>query len=464
MGKRKKQSSAIMKDMTAGSPIRLILSFAAPLFIGNIFQQIYTMIDTMEMGYFVGDDAISAVGAASSLYNLLMSLTISMNNGYAIIVTQAFGGRDEEKLRQSIAGTAVLNTGMTFLVTAAALLFLRPLLRFMNTPEGIFDQTFSYMLILCAGLFTTVCYNMFASILRAVGNSRTPLYILIVSSIINVLLDLFFIIVLKLGVVGTALGTVLAQALSAFLCGRVLLRDYRVLLPQKGDLQASRPLWPQLLSSGAAMALMMCVVNLGTLIFQRANNVLGENMIAAYAAARKIIEAFMQPLGTIATANSTFVSQNWGAGKYLRIRTTLRKVMGLEVLWGVIACVIVYLIDEPLIRLITGTQNEDIIAGGVLAMRVSLPFFPVLGVLLCLRTAMQAMGYKAAPVASSCVELMMKGVGAALLIPACGYLGTSITEPLTWTLMTAFLVTAYLLQRKKIYSEQYHLDGQEVKA
>ena len=191
MGKRKKQSSAIMKDMTAGSPIRLILSFAAPLFIGNIFQQIYTMIDTMEMGYFVGDDAISAVGAASSLYNLLMSLTISMNNGYAIIVTQAFGGRDEEKLRQSIAGTAVLNTGMTFLVTAAALLFLRPLLRFMNTPEGIFDQTFSYMLILCAGLFTTVCYNMFASILRAVGNSRTPLYILIVSSIINVLLDLF---------------------------------------------------------------------------------------------------------------------------------------------------------------------------------------------------------------------------------------------------------------------------------
>lgn len=462
--RRKKQSSAKMVDMTIGSPIRLILSFAAPLFIGNIFQQIYTMVDTMEMGYFVGDDAISAIGAASSLYNLLMSLTISMNNGYAIVVTQAFGGRDGEKLRQSIAGTAVLNIGMTVLVTVGALLFMRPLLRFMNTPEEIFDQSFVYMLILCAGLFTTVGYNMFASILRAVGNSRTPLYILIISSIVNVLLDLFLIIVLRLGVIGTALGTVLAQALSALLCGWILLRDYRTLLPLKGDLHASRPLWPQLLSSGIAMALMMCVVNLGTLIFQRANNVLGESVIAAHTAARKIIEAFMQPLGTLATANSTFVSQNWGAGKYQRIQTTLRKVLGLEILWGAIACVIVYLIDEPLIRLITGTQNENIIANGVLAMRVSLPFFPILGVLLCLRTAMQSMGYKAAPVASSCVELAMKGIGAALLIPVYGYFGTSITEPLTWTIMTAFLMVVYLLQRKKIFSEQYHIDSREVKA
>ena len=445
------------KDMTVGSPIRLILSFAAPLFIGNIFQQIYTMIDTMEMGYFVGDNAISAIGAASSLYSLLMSLTISMNNGYAILITQAFGARDRVKLRQSIAGTAVLNGGMTILVTMAALLFLRPLLRFMNTPPEIFEQSYDYMLILCAGLFTTVGYNMFASILRAVGNSRTPLYILIISSVVNVLLDLFLILVLKLGVIGTALGTVLAQGLSAFLCGWVLIRKYRAILPQKGDVSASRLLWPQLLSSGTAMAMMMCVVNLGTLIFQRANNVLGGNMIAAYTAARKIIEAFMQPLGTIATASSTFVSQNWGARQYQRIKTTLWKVMGLEVLWGVIACAIVYLVDEPLIRLITGTQNESIVANGVLAMRVSFPFFPILGILLCLRTAMQSMGYKAAPVASSCVELVMKALGAAILIPAYGYFGTSITEPLTWTIMTAFLLAVYLRQHKRIFAGQPHV-------
>lgn len=445
------------KDMTVGDPLRLILSFAAPLLIGNIFQQVYTMVDTMEMGYFVGDDAISAVGAASSFYNLLMSLTIGMNNGYAIIVTQAFGAQSEDRLRRSIAGTGVLNAILTVLVTACSVLFLQPLLQFMNTPAAIFDQTFIYMLILCSGLFTTVGYNMFASILRAVGNSRTPLYILIVASVVNVLLDLFFIIVLKLGVVGTALGTVLAQGLSAALCGTVLLRSYPSLLPGLDDIRASRELLPELLASGTAMALMMCVVNLGTVIFQRANNVLGEHVIAAHAAAHKIIEAFMQPLGTLATANSTFVSQNWGAGKVDRIRQALRSVLALEVLWGVAACVIVFLVDRPLLQLITGTMNEDIIANGVLAMRTSLPLFPVLGVLLCLRTAMQSMGYKGAPVASSCVELAMKAVGAAVLIPAYGYLGTCITEPLTWVIMTVFLASVYLLRRGKIFSERLSL-------
>ena len=443
--------------MTTGSPLRQILAFAAPLFIGNIFQQIYTMIDTMEMGYFVGDGAIAAIGAASSLYSLLMSLTISMNSGYAILTTQAFGARDAQRLRQAIAGTAVLNGGMTVLPTAASLLFLRPLLRFMNTPAEIFEQSYRYMLILCAGLFTTVGYNMFASILRAVGNSRTPLYILVFSSVVNILLDLFLIVVLNLGVVGTALGTVLAQGLSAALCGWVLLRNYRDLLPKKGDVAASRAMWPPLLSSGTAMALMLCVVNLGTLIFQRANNVLGGDVIAAHTAARKMIDAFMQPLATIATATSTFVSQNWGAKQYHRIQTTLQKVLGLEALIGAAVCAIVYLTGEPLIRLVTGTQNGNIIANGVLSMRVHFPFFPLLGVLLCLRTAMQSMGYKAAPVASSCVELAMKAVGAAVLIPACGYLGTCITEPLTWTMMTAFLLTVYLRQHKKIFANQPEL-------
>lgn len=439
------------KDMTVGSPIRLIVSFATPMLIGNIFQQIYTMIDTMEMGYFVGDSAISAIGAASALYNLLLSLTISMNNGYAIIVTQAFGAHDATRMRRAVGGTLVLNASMTVIVTLGSLLFMVPLLTFMNTPAEIFDQSYIYMMILCAGLCTTVCYNMCAGVLQAVGNSKTPLYILIVSSIVNIALDLFLIIGLGLGVVGTALGTVIAQGLSAVLCASVLLRKYRTLLPRHGDIAASRALWPSLLSSGMAMALMMCVVNLGTIIFQRANNVLGQNVIAAHTASRKIIEAFMQPLGVLATANATFVSQNWGAGKFERIQKTLRRVLGLEVLWGVLACAVVYLLSDPLMRLITGTQNAQIITNGVMSMRIHLPFFPVLGVLLCLRTAMQSMGYKAAPVASSCVELAMKAVGATIFIPMLGYVGTCITEPVTWVLMTIFLGVVYLLRRQKIY-------------
>ena len=185
------------------------------------------MVDTMEMGYFVGDSAIAAIGAASALYSLLMSLTISMNSGYAILVTQAFGARDAVRLRRSVAGTFVLNGGITVLVTVLSLAFLRRLLHFMNTPQGIFEQTYIYMWILCAGICATVGYNMFAGILRAVGDSRTPLYVLMISSAVNIALDLFLILVMGLGVVGTALGTVLAQGLSALLCAGALWKHYR---------------------------------------------------------------------------------------------------------------------------------------------------------------------------------------------------------------------------------------------
>lgn len=448
----KKNSTMNVQDMTVGDPIKLILAFAIPLFIGNVFQQIYTMVDTMVVGHFIGDNAISAIGATSSLYGLMMSLATSMNSGYAIITTQAFGAHDEDRLRHAIAGTVVLNVIITCLVTVLSVIFLRPLLHFMNTPNGIFEEAYIYIFILCIGLFSTIGYNMFAGILRAVGNSRTPLYFLIVSSIGNVVLDLLFVAVFQMGVVGAALATVIAQTISALLSGVAILRGYPSMIPKKKDFYDSIKLWPELLSTGFAMALMLCVVNLGSLIFQRANNGLGETVIAAHAAAHKIINTVMQPLGTIASANSTFISQNWGAKKYDRIKTTLRKVMGLEVLWGVIACALVYMFGDFLIQMITGTEDMTIISNGVLAMKISLPFFPILGILLCLRTAMQSMGYKVAPVVSSCVELLMKGLGASLLIPAYGYLGTCVTEPLTWTLMTMFLVTAYIFQRKKIYA------------
>lgn len=448
----KKNPAMRVQDMTTGDPIKLILAFAIPLFIGNIFQQIYTMVDTMVVGHFIGDHAISAVGATSSLYSLMMSLTISMNSGYAIITTQAFGAHKEDRLRHAIAGTFILNGATTILVTVLTVTFLRPLLLFMNTPEGIFEEAYVYILILCAGMFSTIGYNMFAGILRAVGNSLTPLYFLIVSSVVNIVLDLLFVAVFKMGVSGAALATVVAQTVSAILSGASVLHGYRSMLPQKDDFRQSVKLWSELLSTGFAMALMLCVVNLGSLVFQRANNGLGEAVIAAHAAAHKIINTVMQPLGTIASANSTFVSQNWGAKQYDRIKSTLRKVMALEVLWGVIACALVYTFGDFLIQLITGTEDAAIISNGVMAMRISLPFFPILGILLCLRTAMQAMGYRAAPVVSSCVELLMKGSGASLLIPAYGYLGACITEPLAWTIMTIFLVAAYMFQRRQIFA------------
>lgn len=437
--------------MTEGRPLCLILSFAVPLFVGNIFQQIYNLVDTSVVGHCVGDRAISAIGATSSLYYLLISLISSLNSGYTIITAQAFGSHDEEKLKKCIAGTFILNIGATVLITFLAAVLLRPLMRFMNTPESIFEDAYCYIFIICIGMFTTVSYNMFAGILRAVGNSKTPLYCLIVSCILNIVLDILFVAGFDMGVGGAAVATVLAQFLSAVLCGAAFFVNYPLYIPQKEDFGIEKSILSALLSTGSAMALMMCVVHLGTLIFQRANNALGEMYITAYAAGRRIISILMQFLGTIAEANSTFVSQNWGAKKFARIRETIKKVMAVEILWGILSCVIIFVFGDTIICIVTGSQNSQIISDAVLCMRASGPFFPILGVLLCLRTAMQAMGYKKAPVISSCVELAMKFVGAAWVIPAIGFVGSCFTEPVTWGFMTLFLVAAYLFQRKSIF-------------
>ena len=438
-----------VRDMTEGDSIRLILAFAVPLFIGNIFQQFYTMVDTMVVGHSLGDSAIAAVGATSSLYNLLVNLAIGMNSGYGIVVTRHFGAHDQEGLRRSIAGMMVLNMAVTAAVTGLSLLFLRPLLGYMNTPEAIFSQAFTYIAILCGGMLSTVCYNMFSAILRALGNSRSPLYFLIVSCFVNIGLDLALVMGCRLGLAGAAAATVIAQSISALLCGLYTFRCYREYLPRREHFRQIGPLLPDLLSTGFAMALMLCVVDLGSTIFQRANNLLGEAYITAHTASRRLMSIMMQPLGTIATANSTFVGQNWGAKKLERIREALKKVIGLELLWGIFACCAAWIFGGALVRITTGTSDEETVQNAVLSLRLHLSFFPALAVLLCLRTTMQAMGRKTAPVISSCIELAMKILSAWLLIPRLGFLGTCVTEPVTWVLMMIFLIAAYWVQNRR---------------
>ena len=448
----KKETSMQVVDMTKGSPVRLILGFAVPMFIGNIFQQFYTMADTMVVGHSLGDNAIAAIGATSALYSLIFRIAFGMNNGYGIVVSRCFGTHNEKELRQSVAGMITYNTVVTLLLTAIALVFLRPLLVFMNTPEAIFGQAYLYIVILCAGMIFTICYNMFASILRAVGNSRAPLYFLIMASLINIVLDVILVVWLHGGVAGAAAATIAAQAISAVLSGGYLVKNYREILPRKKeDFCVPEPLRRDLLSTGIAMALVESLVDLGTMIFQRANNMLGEATIAAFTASRRILETLLEPVCTIAVANSVFAGQNLGARRPDRIREALKKVLVLEVLWASFAALCIWLFGGSLIRLITGSENRQMIQMAVNCMRIQFSFYPVLAILLCMRDAMQAIGFKAAPVASSVIELSMKMFAAWQLIPRMGFLGTSITEPVTWVLMTVFLTAAYMAGRRKIF-------------
>lgn len=444
------KQSVHVRDMTQGSPIRLILSFAVPLFIGNIFQQFYSMVDTMVVGYHLGDTGIAAIGATTSLYSLLINFANGLNNGYGIIVTQRFGAHDRKNMKQAIAGMMILDLCICLFLTAATLVFLRTLMNFLNTPASVFDMAYSYIRTICLGIVTTIGYNMFASILRAMGNSRTPLYFLIFSSFLNIVLDILFVAVFRMGITGAAIATVISQAVSATLCGFYVLRNYAEYLPQKEDFRIPEKMLKNLFSTGISMALMSCLVDCGSVIFSRANNLLGETYIAAHAAARKLLMMMIQPQASLSLANSTFVGQNWGAKKFDRIRQTLRKVLLIEVLWGVFAAALIYLFGGALVRFTTGTNDADMIGYAVMSLRIHFAAFPFLGVVFVIRHTLQAMGYKIIPICSSCIELGTKFLAASWLIPQIGFLGTCITEPVTWVIMASFLTFFYVTKQNRI--------------
>lgn len=443
---KKPSQAAYTRDMTSGRILPAILVFALPLFIGNIFQQIYSIVDTMIAGYYIGDSAIASIGATTSLYSLIVNGAVALNMGYGIVVTRCFGAHDEKQMKQSIAGMLVLNTAAALLLTVLSLAFLGPLLRFMNTPESIFRQTYAYIGIILGGMTATLAYNMFASILRAVGNSRSPLYFLIISCVLNIALDLLFVVVIPMGIAGTALATVIAQGISALMCGLHILHRYQALLPAREDFRIPMNRLVDLLSTGAAMALMLCVVDLGSVVFQRANNLLGETIIASWTATRRVMSLFMQVLFSIASANSTFVGQNYGAHRHDRIRKAIRSSAIVMLLWSAVSIAAIFLFGKGIVSFTTGTQNSEIISNAVMSLRIHFAFFPALAVLQCLRLSMQAMGQKLVPVLSSCIELCMKLIFSAFVIPALGFLGTSITEPITWTLMMLFLLLSYRRQ------------------
>ena len=441
---------AAVLDMTKGNAVRMILTFAIPLFIGNIFQQVYSMVDTMVAGYCLGDQAIAAIGSTSSLYGLVIDLAWGLNSGFALIVTQAFGAHEQGKIRKSIGHMMMLDGIIATVLTILALIFLPLLMRLMNTPESIFDQAYSYMMVIFAGMTATICYNMFAGILRAFGNSRTPLYFLIFSSLLNIALDLLFVAVFHMGVGGAALATAAAQAVSGVLIGVYVYHNYRDMIPAKEDFRLEKSLTKEMIATGGAMGFMYSIVDLGSVLFQGVANALGEMYIAAHTAARRIINILMQPMSGMMNASGTFVGQNWGAKQKQRIRDTLKKIIGMEISWGLFSCLIVYLFGRSIIQFVTGTHSEEIMDNAVMSLRIHFPFFPVLGVLLAMRVSMQSMGQKTAPVISSVIELLMKMIAVLWMIPSFGFVGVCVTEPFTWAIMTAFLIIVYMVKIRKM--------------
>lgn len=439
--------SNAVKDLTKGNVLKVVLLFAVPLFLSNIFQQLYNLTDISIIGHALGDDALSAIGSVSTIYGMFNSLLFGMGNGFAMVIAKFFGAGDQKSLRKAIANTLIISVIWTVAITAIGILTLKPLMKILNTPDSIFDMAYSYAIIVISLLVFSFIYNVLSAMLRAVGNSIEPLFILMLSVTINVGLDLLFVCRYHWGLPGAAIATTIAQAISALTCFFFILRKVPELRFRKEDLKLDKAMIEDLFSAGLAFALMYTVVNIGTVILQGAINGLGETTIAAHTTARKISEFCMLVPSTLAHSMANFAGQNYGAGRYDRIKEGLRKTILFACGIATFMIFIIYTTGEGLVQGVSGSENQTLIDTAVFYLKVDLPFYYVLSVLLITRNTMQGMGAKYTPVIASIMELLFKAFTAGFLAVRLKYIGI------------AFFVTTKKAMDKQI--EEHPVESQE---
>ena len=442
------------RDMTQGSALSNILVFAIPLFISNFFQQCYNIGDTMIASHNLGQSALAAIGLTGSITGLVIGFANGINSGYGILLARAFGSKNEEQMKSVVAWTLILNLGISILITIGTLLFADPLLHLIQTPEDVFSESRTYLTVVMGGMATALFYNMGSGLLRAVGNSKTPLYFLIFSCSLNLLLDLLSVTVFHFGVAGIAGATVMAQLVSSILCFLYLYRNFRFLIPSRRHCSYNKRLVSDLVSTGFSMGLMNSIFSIGSVILQGSINTLGTTIIAAHTAARRIVMIGNMPLSSIASANATFVSQNFGAGRIDRIREGIKKSSMISLIWSLLFLVMILTLANPLIRALAGTDDPVIMSNALMNLHINMIFFFPLGILLIIRMTLQGINHKTIPLISSTMELIIKVLASFVFVPLWGYVGASIAEPFSWLVCMLFLLFSYIriLKKEKIYS------------
>ena len=438
------------KDLTQGNVAKLLLFFAFPTLLSNVFQQFYNLADTAIAGHILGDNALVAIGASSTVNSLVLSFAWGLNGGFGIIIAQCFGAKDFKKLKKSVAISLSINVLFSLIVCIFGIFMSRPMLQALNTPAARLNEANSYISVILVFIIVPMLYNLEAVILRSLGDSKTPLYFLIFSSVLNIILDYVLIKFTHMGVKGAAVATVLAQLLSVILCFVVILKNFKIIRLKKNDFHFSASLFKNMMSAGMAMAVMNSIFSIGSIIMQGSINALGEDIIAAHLGSRKVAEMFMQPLVTIGTACSTFVGQNYGALKIGRIKASIKYSTIYSLIWSVFTFFILWFFGGQIARLVTGSASQVVFDNTQMYLRVNAPFYFVLGLLFTLRFSIQSVDRKMPPIISSSMELASKIAAAYLFIPLWGYLGACIAEPLSWTLGAIYLLFVFKKEFKRL--------------
>ena len=439
--KRKSLNSNV--DLINGPIFKSLIIFALPLFISNIFQQLYNTVDTMIVGNFLGDASLAAIGSCTSIYDLLVGFALGIGNGLAIVTARSYGSKDENLLKKSVASSLVIGIVVSISLTIIGLIFLNPLLHLLNTPAKIINEAYSYIFFIVLFIIVMFAYNLCAGLMRAIGNSVMPLVFLIVSSVLNIVLDLLFITQLHMGIQGAAVATVISQGVSVILCIIYMFKKTPLLLPKKEHFKYDQELYKELLGQGFSMGFMSCIVSAGSVILQYGINNLGYLIIAGHTAARKLYMFFNMPFTAMALAISTFVSQNKGANQKDRIKKALRYAYIYDIVGAASVTVLILLFGSSLVKMISGSSQEVVLHNGTLYLTIVAPFYAILGILMQTRYALQGIGQKLLPLVSSIIEFVGKIIFVFIFIPRFQYMAVIFCEPVIWCVMTIQLVYSF---------------------
>ena len=437
-------------DMTKGSPLKIFVLFSIPLLIGNIFQQLYSMVDTIIVGRFVGVEALAAVGSTGSMFFLVNGMIMGLTSGFSILVSQKFGAKDEDGVKKAVASNIKLTAILTIIITAIALILKNPLLLMMNTPDNILNDANTYITIIFAGIFTQTAYNMAAGILRALGDSKTPLYFLIISSILNIVLDLVFIINFKMGVAGAAYATNIAQGVSALLCLAFSYKKFEVLRLKKEDFNVEKDYYKTHLKIAIPMGLQFSVTAVGTIIVQSAVNVFGSNVIASYTASSKILQLVMQPLMSYGVAIATYAGQNLGAKRYDRIVSGMKVMNYITLVTSLIAAAILVFFAKYFVMIFIENPTDEIIGYTQQVLNYSAVFMIFLGGIFIYRNVLQGMGESFVPMMAGVYELVARSLVVFILPKYIGFAGICLSDPIAWIAASLPLMFSYYKKIKKI--------------
>lgn len=446
----------MQKDMTAGSPAKAIVGFTIPVFIGNIFQQFYSMVDTIIVGKFVGTKALAAVGSVGTINFLIIGFMLGLTAGFTVLTAQRYGAGDMKNMRRTVGSAAVLSLIVTLVMTLVSMLGMRGLLQFMHTPEDIFADAYQYIMIICGGIFATVLYNLLASVLRALGNSQVPLYFLILSALLNVVLDLLFIIAFHWGAAGAAYATVISQGVSGILCLVYIAKKMPELRLEKEDFRLSAHIVKMQVGIGIPMALQYSITAIGTMMVQSALNMLGSMAVAAFTAASKVEQIATQAYVALGTTMATFCAQNMGAGKLDRIRRGFRATTWIGVAYSLVFGLLTAFFGKYLTYLFVSSDVQTLMGQVDIYLKCASLFFIALNIVNVYRNGIQGMGYGVLPMMAGVAELLGRGIVALAAGLNRSYLLACLASPVAWVFAGVLLLFMYrvvIKQQEKVFGK-----------